>query len=489
MAMVLATLDNMIVSTAMPTIVADIGGFSQLSWVVTAYTLATAASTPIWGKLGDMYGRKGVFVATIVVFLLGSGLAGTAGSMAELVAYRAVQGAGAGGLMVSAFAIVGELIPSREIGRYQGLLAAVMGATMVAGPLVGGLLTDTVGWRWCFFVNLPLGAVALLLVTTLMRLPRRRGAGRIDYPGAALLVGVIVPLVLIASWGGTTYPWGSSVIAALAVTAVLCGVGFLLVERRAAEPVLPLHLFARSDFTLITVVGCVAGFVLFGALTFLPLFQQGGQGISPTDSGLLLLPVLLPMVLVNLVGGRFIARRVSQRPFVITGAALSAASLAVLAQLDAGMPHLVTGAAMAGLGFGTGLLMQTTILVSMANAGPEHLGVASSTATLFRTLGGSFGVSVMGAVFTARVHDVLVWRAGAAAADGVVLGEGGHSMRAGALPAAVRAVYGDAVTAGVQRVFLLSAVIGLVALVAAWFLRRTGPPRTAPAQADVSSAV
>lgn len=306
-AMLLAMLDNMIIGTAMPTIVGELGGLEHLSWVVTAYTLATAASTPLWGKVGDMFGRKGVFLTSIVIFLIGSALSGMAQDMGQLIGFRTIQGLGAGGLMVGVMAIIGDLIPPRERGKYQGMMAGVMALAMIGGPLVGGTITDHWGWRWSFYINLPLGAVALAMITTVLHLPKKqRDKGtRIDFLGAALLTVGITAIVLVTTWGGTEYAWGSATIVGLAVGGALALAAFLWAETRAADPIMPLHIFRSRNFTLMSLIGFITGFVMFGAVLYLPIFQQSVQGASATNSGLLLLPMLLAMMVVSLVVGRF----------------------------------------------------------------------------------------------------------------------------------------------------------------------------------------
>ncbi|MPY45695.1 MFS transporter, partial [Streptomyces phyllanthi] len=306
-AMLLAMLDNMIIGTAMPTIVGELGGLEHLSWVVTAYTLATAASTPIWGKVGDMYGRKGAFLISIVIFLVGSALSGMAQDMGQLIGFRAVQGLGAGGLMVGVMAIIGDLIPPRERGKYQGMMAGVMAFAMILGPLVGGTITDHWGWRWSFYINVPLGVVALIAVTAVLHLPKTtadRSWRRVDFLGAALLTLGITSIVLVTTWGGTEYAWDSSVIMELTAIGVAALVGFVFWETRAAEPVMPLHIFRSRNFSLMSAIGFVTGFVMFGAVLFLPLYQQSVQGASATNSGLLLLPMLGAMLAVSMVAGR-----------------------------------------------------------------------------------------------------------------------------------------------------------------------------------------
>ncbi|MFF5422205.1 MFS transporter, partial [Streptomyces misionensis] len=301
-AMLLAMLDNMIIGTAMPTIVGELGGLEHLSWVVTAYTLATAASTPIWGKLGDLYGRKGIFLTSIVIFLIGSVLSGMAQDMGQLIGFRAVQGLGAGGLMVGVMAIIGDLVPPRERGKYQGMMAGVMAIAMIGGPLVGGTITDHLGWRWSFYINLPLGAVALAMVTAVLHLPKkpRNKDTRIDFAGAALLTVGITAIVLVTTWGGSEYAWGSATIVGLTVGGLAALAAFLYVETRASDPIMPLHIFRSRNFTLMSLIGFITGFVMFGAVLYLPIFQQSVQGASATNSGLLLLPMLLSMMVVSL---------------------------------------------------------------------------------------------------------------------------------------------------------------------------------------------
>ncbi|MGY5106982.1 MDR family MFS transporter, partial [Streptomyces sp. 900105245] len=352
LAMLLAMLDNMIVGTAMPTIVGELGGLEHLSWVVTAYTLATAASTPIWGKIGDMYGRKGAFLTSIVIFLLGSVLSGMAQDMGQLIGFRAVQGLGAGGLMVGVMAIIGDLIPPRERGKYQGMMAGVMALAMIGGPLVGGTLTDHLGWRWAFYINVPLGIVALVAITAVLHLPKKRAAHSIDYFGAALLTVGITSIVLVTTWGGTEYAWDSAVIMELIGIGVAALVGFVFWQTKAAEPIVPLHIFRNRNFTLMSVIGFITGFVMFGAVLFLPLYQQSVQGASATNSGLLLLPMLLAMMVVSLIAGRVTTNTGKYKVFPVVGSVLMIAGLFLLAQMDTGTSRFTSGLYMAVLGAG-----------------------------------------------------------------------------------------------------------------------------------------
>ncbi|GGR85358.1 MFS transporter [Streptomyces aureoverticillatus] len=496
-AILLAMLDNMIVAPAMPTIVGDLGGLEHLSWVVTAYTLATAASTPIWGKLGDMYGRKGSFLASIVIFLIGSALSGLAQDMGQLIGFRAVQGLGAGGLMVGVMAIIGELVPPRERGKYMGMMTGVMAVAMIGGPLVGGTLTDHLGWRWAFYINLPLGIVALFMVSAVLHLPKKRAEGRIDYLGAALLTIGITSFVLVTTWGGTEYAWGSAVIMELIGLGVASLVGFWFVQQKAAEPIMPFRIFRSLNFSLMSVVGFLTGFVMFGAMLFLPLYQQAVQGASATNSGLLLMPMLLGMMAVSMVVGRFTTATGKYKVFPIVGSVLMAVGLFLLAQMDTDTSRFTSGVYMAVLGAGMGCLMQITMLVAQNSVEMKDMGVASSTATLFRTLGSSFGVAIMGALFNNRVQDEMTERAGAAG-DGVAkVTEHSAQLDAASLaklPEAARDAYQHAVSAGTHVAFLLAAAMAVGALLAALFVKETplrgaGPADKKPAgDADGDSA-
>ncbi|MGW9068760.1 DHA2 family efflux MFS transporter permease subunit [Streptomyces yangpuensis] len=488
-AMLLAMLDNMIIGTAMPTIVGELGGLEHLSWVVTAYTLATAASTPIWGKIGDMYGRKGSFLTSIVIFLIGSALSGMAQDMGQLIGFRAVQGLGAGGLMVGVMAIIGDLIPPRERGKYQGMMAGVMALAMIGGPLVGGTITDHMGWRWSFYINLPLGAVALAMVTAVLHLPKpaERQRPKIDYLGAALLTVAITSTVLVTTWGGTEYAWGSAEIIGLIAVGVLTTAAFLYVETRAAEPVMPLHIFRSRNFTLMSVIGFLVGFAMFGGVLYLPLFQQSVQGASATNSGLLLLPMLLSMMAVSLVAGRVTTNSGKYKIFPIVGGGLMVVGMFLLATMDTGTTRLVSGLYMAVLGAGLGFLMQITMLVAQNSVEMKDMGVASSSATLFRTLGGSFGVALMGSLFASRVTDTMSERLGPEAAGAA----GSAQLDAASLaklPEAVREAYQHAVAAGTHSAFLLGAAVGVLGFLAAWFVKEVPLRGAGPSPADAESA-
>ncbi|MEV8514025.1 MDR family MFS transporter [Dactylosporangium sp. NPDC051484] len=493
MAILLAMLDNVIVGTAMPRIVGDLGGVDHLSWVVTAYVLGTTVSTPLWGKLGDLYGRKTVFITSIVLFLIGSMLCGLAQSMPELIGFRAFQGLGAGGLIVGAMSVIGDLVPPRDRGKYQGQFAAVMAVAMVGGPLIGGFITDHANWRWSFFVNVPLGGAALILLALRLHLPKRRTEHRIDWLGASLLSVGVTALVLITTWGGNQYAWGSAQIRGLAVLAVLTLVSFVLVERRHPEPIVPLSIFANRNFTLVALVGFLLGFALFGALTFLPLYQQIVQGASATNSGLLLLPMMGGMLVTSLAVGRMISQTGRYRIFPIIGGVVLVGAMLLLAQLDVHTSKLVSGVFMAVLGLGLGFLMQTSMLIAQNSVELKDLGVASSTATFARSIGGAFGVAVFGAIFNSRLHTLLGERLGTAAADRMASGGGGARIdprSMSQLPAPVRTAVLDAIAGATANVFLWSTVAAALIPVLAFFIREVAlrggsaeqPERTLVAQ-------
>ncbi|GAA3991387.1 MFS transporter [Streptomyces plumbiresistens] len=471
--MLLAALDQTIVSTALPTIVSELGGLEHLSWVVTAYLLASTAATPLWGKLGDQYGRKRLFQIAIVIFLIGSALCGAAQDMTQLIAFRALQGLGGGGLMVLSMAIVGDLVPPRERGRYQGLFGAVFGATSVLGPLLGGLFTEHLSWRWVFYINLPIGVVALAVIATVLRIPVKSTRHVIDYLGTFLIASVATCLVLVASLGGTTWGWGSPQIIGLAVLGVVLAFVFVAVERRAAEPVLPLKLFRIRTFTLSAVISFIVGFAMFGAMTYLPTFLQVVQGVSPTMSGVHMLPMVFGLLLSSTVSGQIVSRTGRWKVFPVAGTGVTALGLLLLHQLD----ETSSTAEMSGFffvfGLGLGLVMQVLVLIVQNAVSYEDLGVATSGATFFRSIGASFGVAIFGTVFANRLGDKLTDAfSGTQLPPGVSVGALEADPRGiEALPAALQLPAVQAYASSITDVFLYAAPVAVVGFVLAWFLK------------------
>ncbi|MFD9319839.1 DHA2 family efflux MFS transporter permease subunit [Streptomyces sp. NPDC060053] len=488
--MLLAALDQTIVSTALPTIVSDLGGMEHLSWVVTAYLLASTAATPLWGKLGDQYGRKRLFQIAIVIFLIGSALCGMAQNMPQLIAFRALQGLGGGGLMVLSMAIVGDLVPPRDRGRYQGLFGAVFGATSVLGPLLGGLFTEHLSWRWVFYVNLPVGVVALAVIAAVLHIPRKSTKHVIDYLGTFLIAAVATCLVLVASLGGTTWDWDSPQIVGLAVLGVLLAVAFVAAERRAAEPVLPLKLFRIRTFTLSAVISFIVGFAMFGAMTYLPTFLQVVQGVSPTLSGVHMLPMVAGLLLASTASGQIVSRTGRWKVFPVAGTGITTLGLLLLHRLD---EHSSTGAMSACFfvfGLGLGLVMQVLVLIVQNAVAYEDLGVATSGATFFRSIGASFGVAIFGTIFSSRLGDKLTdaYR-GEQLPSGVSVDALESDPRGIAeLPSTLRPQALDAYASAITDVFLYAAPVALVGFVLAWFLKED-PLRGSVTAPDVTETL
>ncbi|MFI6544112.1 DHA2 family efflux MFS transporter permease subunit [Streptomyces prunicolor] len=471
--LLLAALDQTIVSTALPTIVSDLGGLEHLSWVVTAYLLASTAATPLWGKLGDQYGRKRLFQIAIVIFLIGSALCGAAQNMPQLIGFRALQGLGGGGLIVLSMAIVGDVVSPRERGRYQGLFGAVFGATSVLGPLLGGLFTEHLSWRWVFYINLPVGVVALAVIATALHIPRKSTRHVIDYLGTFLIAAVATCLVLVASLGGTTWGWGSPQIIGLAVLGVVLIAAFVAVERRAAEPVLPLKLFRVRTFTLAAVISFIVGFAMFGAMTYLPTFLQVVQGITPTMSGVHMLPMVFGMLLSSTGSGQVVSRTGRWKVFPIAGTGITALGLLLLHQLDENSSTAEMSAYFFVFGLGLGLVMQVLVLIVQNAVSYEDLGVATSGATFFRSIGASFGVAIFGTVFASRLGDKLTDALRGTSLPPGVTPDGLESDPRGIseLPVGVRPEALHAYASSITDVFLYAAPVALVGFVLAWFLK------------------
>ena len=489
LAIMLAMLDQLIVSTALPRIVGTLGGVTHLSWVVTAYVLAATVTTPLYGKLGDMYGRKRLIVIAIVIFLAGSALSGLSHSMDELIAFRAVQGLGAGGLMVGAIATLGDLVSPRERGQYMGYMMAAMMIAMIAGPLVGGYITDNLSWRWIFYINMPVGGAALIYLAATLHIPRRKVQHKIDYLGAGLLAVAATAIVLLSTWGGSQYAWSSPEIIGLGVLTVVATVLFCLAETRAAEPVLPLHVFRNLNFTLSSAMSFLVGLALFGALTFLPLYQQTVQHLSATGSGLMLIPLMLGSMVTTILAGQVTTRTGKYKIFPILGGLGMAAGMFLLTQLGVSTSLLTSALFFAVLGVGMGFLMNMTTIIVQNSVDPRDMGVASSSRTFFQQIGGSIGVSVFGAIFARRLTDEMTARA-----PGVHLNAAGGQFdpaTVNRLPAPIRHDVFFAISHAVQGVFIWAAPSALIVFVLALFvkevpLRGRAQPEDQPAAELVS---
>jgi EmrB/QacA subfamily drug resistance transporter len=464
--LLLASLDQTIVSTALPTIVGDLGGISKLSWVVTAYLLASTVAGPLYGKLGDLYGRKGVLQTAIVIFLVGSALCGISQNMTELIVFRALQGLGAGGLIVITIAVVGDIVPPRERGRYQGYFGGVFGIATVLGPLLGGFFVDNLSWRWIFYVNLPIGVIALAVIATAFQARTDQSKHTIDYLGAVLLAASLSAIVLYTSLGGTTYGWASAQLIVLIVAGFVLLAAFLFVEARAAEPILPLGLFGNRVFSVTSAVGFIVGLALFGAVTYLPLYLQDVKGHSPTTSGLLITPMMAGLLITSIASGQLITRFGRYKPFPVAGTAITGVGLVLLSRLEVNTSTVVTGAYMLVLGLGLGLVMQVLVLAAQNSVDYKDLGVASAGSTLFRQIGGSIGVALFGAIFANQLASNLA----------SALPPGAHApatpdpAELKQLPAAVRAAYAGAITDALQPVFLTAAGIVVLAFLLTWLL-------------------
>ncbi len=464
--MLLAALDQTIVSTALPTIVGELGGLAHLSWIVTAYLLATTIVTPLYGKLGDLLGRKIVLQAAILLFLFGSALCGLSRSMGGLIAFRALQGLGGGGLMVTAMAAIGDIISPRERGRYQGIFGGVFGFATVLGPLIGGFIVEHWSWRWIFYVNLPLGLIALVVIGWAFTAPSERRQPRIDFAGAGLLAVALTALILFTSLGGHTFAWASPQIVTMIAVSVLALVGFIVAEARAAEPILPLSLFANRTFVVSCSVGFVVGLAMFGSVTYMPVYLQVVKGVAPSTAGLQITPMMGGLLLTSIASGQIISRVGRYRHFPILGTAVATIGLGLLATLGVDTPTWTAAGYMLVLGLGLGMVMQVLVLAVQNAVDYSNLGVATSGTTLFRSIGGSVGVSLFGAIFAGTLASSLV--------DLLPSGMSGtiatEPSAIQALPPLIRAAYLSAFTAALHPVFVSAAVIAAVGFLLTWLL-------------------
>jgi EmrB/QacA subfamily drug resistance transporter len=478
--MLLFALDQGIVGTALPRIVSELGGLDRLSWVVTAYLLTSTATTPLWGKISDLYGRRLIFQVAIVIFLVGSALSGLSQNMGQLIFFRALQGIGGGGLFAIALSIIGDVIPPRERGRYQGYFGAVFGVSSVAGPLLGGWLTDGPGWRWIFYINLPVGLAALVVTSMALRMPVVRRQHQIDYLGAAAIVGAVTCLLLYLDWRGNQYGWTEAGALLLLAGALFLTGLFVLIERRAAEPIIPLRLFRNQVFSVGNAFAFLAGIAMFGTIIFLPVYLQAVKGFSPTQSGLALLPAIIGIFSTSITSGQLITRTGRYKIFPVIGAVVMTVAMVLLSRLDVDTAFWQVALYEYLFGAGLGFTMQTIVTAVQNSVEYRDMGAATSSTTFFRQMGGSVGAAVFGAVLSSRLAHYLVEDLARA---GIQPGAGGPPVEANnvqgiqQLAEPVRHVVLGAFTNAMDDVFLVGVPFLVVAFVVALLLKEI-PLRT-----------
>ncbi|MGN9913973.1 DHA2 family efflux MFS transporter permease subunit [Phytohabitans sp. LJ34] len=490
LALLVAALDQAVVATALPTIATDLGGLRHIAWVVTAYLAGVAVSTPLSGKLGDLYGRKTVFLVAVVVFVVGSALVGLAQSLEQLIAFRALQGVGGGGLLTVTVAMGADIVSPRELGKYQGFFGAALGGASVIGPLIGGLFTEHLSWRWVFYINLPIGAVCFAVVALALPSAVGRGTGRrLDFIGSAVLAWAIVAVVLVTSWGGAQYAWSSSTIILWASLGLAAIVVFIAVEWKASDPVLPLGLFRDRAFSVACASSFFVGFGMFGAIAFLPLFLQLAKGEGPTDAGLLLLPLMMGLTVAAVVAGLVITKTGRYKVFTVLGPLVAAGGMLLLQTAEPSTSRTAITLYMILVGLGIGLCMQVLVLVAQNTASPDTIGVTTSTVAFLRTIGGAVGVAVLGALFSRQVTTGLADLAPGGSID-IPSGPGAtvSSDAIAQLPPDVRATYVEAFAGALTDVYLWIAPAFAVAALIAVALRNVPMRREGPAAAPESAA-
>lgn len=470
--MLLAALDQSIVGTALPVIVSDLGGLNHLSWVVTAYLLTSTAMTPLWGKISDLYGRRIIFQTTIIIFLIGSALCGLSQNMPQLIVFRAIQGIGGGGLMAIAFAIIGDVIPPRERGRYQGYFGAVFGLSSVAGPLLGGWITDTISWRWIFYINVPIGIVALVVTSMALKMPVVKRDHKIDYLGASMIVAGVTSLLLYLNWAGEHYGWTDPNALMLVGLAIVFTVAFVFVEFRAEEPIIPMRLFRNPIFSVGNTFGFLIGFAMFGGAIYLPLYFQAVMGMSPTRSGLAMLPMVIGIFSMSIVSGQLITRTGKYKIYPIIGSVILIASLFLLSTIKMDTAYWVIAIYAYLFGTGLGLAMMTIVTPIQNAVEMRDMGVATSSTTFGRSLGGAIGVALFGAILSTRLSHYLLdafSNAGGVAGAAKINSNDVSALQSLTEPA--RSMVLTAYTHAITDIFLAAIPIIVVALVVVCFLK------------------
>ena len=473
LAVLLNALDQTIVSTALPTIVGELDGFNQLAWVITAYILASTIGLPIYGKLGDQFGRKPIFIFAILLFLAGSVFSGMATSMPLLIAFRALQGLGCGGLMIGAQGIIADMVPPRDRGKYMGLLGAAFAVASISGPLLGGIITESWGWRWIFYINVPLGAIALFFILKYLKLPKTpKSTGSLDYAGMALLSSASVLLVLITSQGGT-HGWTSPLIFGQSAALLILVALFIVVERRASSPVLPGHLFKNRQVLIATIAGILVGVTMFSTISYLPTFFQLVNGATAVGSGLMMIPMTLGNVFGSMGSGAMVSKTGRYKIFLITGPILTLGGLGLLGFMDAHTPYLMAAAGMFLVGIGIGVMMQNLVVIVQAQVSRADLGVATSATNYFRMIGASVGIAVFGSIFVSSFTAKL-------AGSGIEIAAGGEGGLGSltpefvhSLPASSQALIADAMAGSMPQIFVISMFLAAGALVFGFMIKET----------------